>query len=310
MSNDIAIFKGGLPAYLKDAVDPVTSSLAGGTGGGMRRISIKGGVFRELVGGEEVRLSEERAMNIIIINAAPHVSRTYYDKTYTEGVVLSPACWSADGQRPDESAEKKQSLTCLNCPQNIKGSGQENSRACRHQRRLAVIIEGDENENVYQLVLPAKSIFGDGEKNKMPLNAYAKFLQNNGVPIIGVVTEMRFDTSSATPKVTFKPVRPVTSEEYETVQRLMKSDDAIKAITMTVAQTDNVKTHNEEFEQAQPKAKNAIAKPKVAEPEPQAEEFEESEPEVEQPKKVATKKPAPVVQESSLGDLVNEWDDV
>ncbi len=42
MSNDIAIFKGGLPAYLKDAVDPVTSSLAGGTGGGMRRISIKG----------------------------------------------------------------------------------------------------------------------------------------------------------------------------------------------------------------------------------------------------------------------------
>ncbi len=295
--SELALFKGGLPAYLKNAgTDDVTSALAGESLGA-RRISIKGGVFREMIGGKEYRVSEERAMDVVIIKAAPKVSRVFYAGTYTEGETVQPSCWSSDSQRPDDKVkpENKQSSTCLNCPQNIKGSGQGDSRACRYQQRLAVVISGEvEKEEVYQLVLPPTSVFGDGDKGKLPLQAYARHLKNNGVPITGVVTEMRFDTASPTPKLVFKPVRPVSEEEYNIIQQLKDSPEATAAITMTVAQTDGVKE----------KPAPAVAAPKAAAPKVEAEEVAE----VEEPKKAAPKK-APVSSEPKLEDLVGEWDD-
>jgi len=293
--SDLTLFKGGLPAYLKNAGDEATNALAGtGDGGGLgaRRISIKGGVFREFIGGKEYRVSEERSMNVVIIKAAPKVSRIYYAGTYTEGEAVSPTCWSSDSQRPDEKvkAENKQAATCLTCPQNIKGSGQGDSRACRYQQRLAVVLDGEvDKEEVYQLVLPPTSVFGDGEKGKLPLQAYARHLKNHGTPITGVVTEMRFDTASPTPKLVFKPVRPVSEEEFEIIQTLKDSSEATAAITLTVAQTDGVKD----------KPKLGFAKP--------AQKAEEAEV-VEEPKKAAPKKAA-VTAEPKLEDLVGEWDD-
>jgi len=288
--SEMTLFKGGLPAYLQGA-DDATNALAGtGEGGlGSRRISIKGGVFREFIGGKEFRVSEERSMNVVIIKAASKVSRIYYAGSYTEGEAVSPTCWSSDSQRPDEKSKEKQAATCLSCPQNIKGSGQGESRACRYQQRLAVVIDGEVDKGeVYQLVLPPTSVFGDGEKGKLPLQAYARHLKNHGTPITGVVTEMRFDTASPTPKLVFKPVRPVTEDEFLKVQELKDSEEAIKAVTLTVAQTDGVKD----------KPKPALAKP-VAVEETEA---------VEEPKKAAPKKPA-VANEPSLDSLVGEWDD-
>ena len=296
--SELALFKGGLPAYLQTAQDDVTNALAGESLGA-RRISIKGGVFREMIGGKEYRVSEERAMNVVIIKAAPKVSRVFYAGTYNEGETVSPTCWSSDSQRPDEKVkeENKQSATCLNCPQNIKGSGQGDSRACRYQQRLAIVIDGEvDKEEVYQLVLPPTSVFGDGEKGKLPLQAYARHLKNHGTPITGVVTEMRFDTASPTPKLIFKPVRPVTEEEFNTIQRLKDSPEAVSAVTMTVAQTDGVKE----------KAKPSLEAPKAEAKAAPVEKVEAEE--VEEPKKAAPKK-APVSSEPKLEDLVGEWDD-
>lgn len=293
--SDLALFKGGLPSYLQTSGDDATNALAGtGDGGlGARRISIKGGVFREFIGGKEYRVSEDRSMSVVIIKAAPKVSRIYYAGSYTEGEAVSPTCWSSDSQRPDEKVKDKQSATCLTCPQNIKGSGQGDSRACRYQQRLAVVLDGEiDKGEVYQLVLPPTSVFGDGEKGKHPLQAYARHLKSHDTPITGVVTEMRFDTASPTPKLVFKPVRPVTEDEFNRIQELKDSPEAIAAITLTVAQTDGVKD--------KPAVKNALAAPKPAE-KVVAEEIEE-------PKKAPPKK-APVANEPKLEDLVGEWDD-
>ena len=293
--SEMTLFKGGLPAYLKGATDDVTNALAGGESLGARRISIKGNMFREYIGGKEYRVSEERSMNVVIIKAAPKVSRVFYAGSYVEGEAVSPTCWSADSQRPDEKSKEKQSATCLTCPQNIKGSGQGDSRACRYQQRLAVVLDGEiDKEEVYQLVLPPTSVFGDGEKGKLPLQAYARHLKNHGTPITGVVTEMRFDSASPTPRLIFKPIRPVTEEEYETVTRLKDTKEAVAAVTMTVAQTDGVKD--------KPKA---LAKPAVVET---VESIEAEVDAIEPPKKSPPKK-APVASENKLNDLVNEWDD-
>lgn len=317
MSN-LAIFSSGasLPSYLQTAeLDETTKNLAGSTGGGGKRISIRGGVFRLLVNGEELMTNEDRAMNIVIVGASP-IGRQYYESVYdAEAAPKAPTCWSVDGNKPSPDAENPQADTCMSCPQNVKGSGQGESRACRYQQRLAVVLEGDLSGDVYQLPLPSTSIFGEGVNGqKLPMQAYARFMAQNKIPVRAVVTEMRFDTSSATPKLTFRAVRPLTEDEYNTCVAQGNSEDAKRAITMTVAKTDGVKNTGpggdaEPFEQLKviepPKPK--AAKPKPA-PKPEPEAVEEDEPEITEPVKVTKAKEEPIAK-SALSELIDEWDD-
>lgn len=296
--SELTLLNKGLPAHLKAVeLDDTTKALMGGGGGDNKRISIEGGVWRMMVNGKEVAQNEERAMNVVIVAAAPKVSRIFYAGTYKKGVVTPPDCWSADGDFPDAKAKNPQSKKCADCPQNIKGSGQNESRACRFQQRLAVVLENDVDGDVYQLTLPATSIFGAGENNKWPLQTYAKMIASKGIPITSVVTEMRFDTASSTPKLTFKPARFLETDEFNTALDQGKSPDATKAITMTVAQVDGVKDDGEQFETAAPAAKKAAP---VAEPE------EEAAPE---PVKRSSKKEEAPAPKKDVSKILEEWDD-
>lgn len=279
--SEVALFKGGLPSYLKNVQDDTTKALAGNEGGGGKRISIKGSVFRMMSGGKEVAVNEDRAMNIIIIKAAPNVARTYYGGVYVEGEITAPKCWSSNGLKPDADASQPQAATCAMCPQNVKGSGQRDSRACRYSQNLAVLLENDTQGDIFRLTLPATSIFGEGETNKMPLQRYAKHLQAHGVPVSGVVTEMRFDTASPTPKLIFKPVRHVSEKEFAAIGERKDSPEAEAAIKLSLGKVDTQK-----------KPELLAAPAPVAEP--------------EEPKKV-TKKPAENA--ADLASLVNEFDD-
>lgn len=319
MSN-IALFNSGaaLPSYLKSVeLDETTKNLAGNAGGGGKRISIRGSVFRMLVNGEELMINEDRAMNVIVV-ASSVVGRTYYEGAYDEAVAAkAPTCWSADGAKPNEDVKEPQATTCMSCPQNIKGSGQGESRACRYSQRLAVVLEGDMSGDVYQLSLPATSIFGSAEQGqKMPMQAYARFLAQYKIPVGAVITEMRFDTSSATPKLTFSAVRPLSEAEYQVCKDQGNTDEAKRAITMTVSQTDAVQDAEEPFQQPttvieppKPAAKPAAAKPAPApKAEPVVVEPEVLEPEViAEPTKVEKAAEAPEVNEE-ISNLLDEWE--
>lgn len=300
--SDLAIFNQNLPAHLRNAeMDETTKALMGG-GGSSKRISIEGGVWRMMVNGKEVAQNEDRAMNVVIVAAAPKVSRIFYAGTYKKGVVSAPDCWSADGESPDAKAANPQAKSCATCPQNVKGSGQGDTRACRFQQRLAVVLENDIPGDVYQLALPSTSIFGAGENGKWPLQTYAKMIASKGVPITSVVTEMRFDTASSTPKLTFKPVRFLETDDFNSALEQGKSPAAISAITMTVAQTDGVKNvdSSEEFEQAPaPKAKAAPADDAPV-------EREDATPE---PTKRASKKDEAPAAKKDVSKILAEWDD-
>lgn len=295
MSTDMQLFKGAaLPSYLKTReLDDVTKSLI--SGNNSKRISIKGGVFRMISGGKEIAVNEDRAMNVVIVNAAAKTSRTYYEGSYDPDAEKAkpPTCWSPDGDAPDPAVEAPQHSNCADCKQNIKGSGQGDSRACRFQRRLAVVLENDLGGDVFQLALPATTIFGKGENGKLPLNAYAQFLAGFNVPITAVVTEMRFDTSAETPKLTFKAVRPLTEEEFDLCQRQGKTPSAKQAITFTVAQQDGVK-------QLGNKAHEKPAEPKEAE-EPAADE--------PAPTKRAGKDKPKVEEKKDLSKILEDFDD-
>tara|TARA_R110000868_G_scaffold86442_2_gene242420 strand:+ start:2011 stop:2901 length:891 start_codon:yes stop_codon:yes gene_type:complete len=293
MSEMTLFSKGGntLPAHLKNLqLDATTKALMGGSGnGGGKRISIRGNVFRMMVDGKEIAQNEDRAMNIIIAAANANVSRTFYAGTYQEGQAMAPTCWSNDGVTPDIKSEQPQASKCASCAQNIKGSGQGDSRACRFTQRLAVLLENDIRGDIYQLTLPAQSIFGAAENGKMPLQSYAKFLGSHGLPVTAVVTEMRFDTASATPRLTFKAVRPLNEEELAMTQDKGQSAEAKSAIAATAAQLDGA-TKAEFVRPA------AVEAPK-AEPKVEAEAVETAEP-TKRAKKAAPK---------DVADILDDW---
>lgn len=290
--SELALLSQNLPAHLRnlDTLDETTKALMGGGSGGMKRISIEGGVWRMLVNGNEVARNEERSMSVVIVAAAPKVSRTFYMGVYKKGVATAPDCWSADGDKPDATAKSPQSKTCAQCPQNVKGSGAGESRACRFSQRLAVVLENDIGGDVYQLTLPSQSIFGEGEPGKWPLQTYAKMIGSKGVPITSVVTEMRFDTDSSTPKLTFKPSRFLETNEFEVALQQGKTDAALKAITMTVAQVDGVDS------------KPALEKP-IAKAEEKVAEAEEA------PVKRTAKKEEAPAPKKDINKILEEWDE-
>lgn len=243
MANELSMLKGNLPAHLRGGVDETTKALMGGAasnGPSIKRISIKGSVFRMMVEGKEVAKNEDRSMNIVVVGAAQHNSRSFYEGTFTEGQGAKlPDCFSDNGTSPNPKSENPQSATCKDCPQNVDGSHSSGrGRACRFSRRLAVILENDQQGDVFQLTLPAQSIFGKGEDGKMPLEAYVKLLGTNNVSVTSVVTEMRFDTSSATPKLTFKAVRYLEEDEFANAQAKGRTPEAKAAIGQTAAAID------------------------------------------------------------------------
>jgi hypothetical protein len=298
MSN-MTLFKSGsvIPDYLREASDATTKDIAGSSGG--KQISIKGGVWRMVVGGEEVAKNEERSMNIVVISAGKGVSRTFYADKYEEGKDIKPSCWSAEGVVPNEEVQEPQSKTCATCPQNIEGSGEGKSRACRYSKRLAVALENDVGGNIYRLSVPAKSYFGKADGDKMPLQAYGKFLSGHGIPITGVVTEARFDTSEAVPVLKFRAVRPLAREEWELAKAQSMTEDAMQAVEFKM-----VPSKNDNKQAALPAAfKEApIAAKEEAPAKVQAEEV--AEPVKRAPAKA---KAEPAAAPKNVADILSDW---
>ncbi|CAB4240752.1 hypothetical protein UFOVP228_4 [uncultured Caudovirales phage] len=241
MSNIQVFNPGQLPAFAKKAeMSAVAKALMGSNGQSGKRISIKGGVFRLIADGKEVAAVEERYLDVVVVNAAPKVSRTYYEGTYTEGAAVPPTCWSQDGDVPDKSLKAPQAPSCAACPQNAKGSGQGDSRACRFSQRLAVVLANDMEGDVMQLSLAATSIFGKADGENRPLQEHSRWLVAQGIDPTMLITRMKFDTKAPVPKLFFKPMRWLTEDEFAITQEKGVSKEAIAAITMTVSQQDGV----------------------------------------------------------------------
>jgi len=301
--SDLDIFKGNslVSGDLFKSLMDDNKKMAGGSGASGRRISIRGSRFRMVVDGEQVSVSKNSTLNMVIVDAAS-IGRTYYEGAFDAENPSAPVCWSGDTRKPSDDVpeDQRKAATCGECPMNVKGSGQGESRACRFSQRLAVMLEG-ENDQVYQLQLPATSIFGSAEGADMGLQAYNKYLSAHNTPAIAVMTEMRFDDDATAPKLYFRPVRALDEEELKAAIALRDSDEAKKAIEFTVAQTDGA--------QKKPAAKKEEPK---AEKKPAAKKEESEQDEVGEPTKVtkAPKKAEPETKSAdALADVLAEWDD-
>jgi hypothetical protein len=300
MGNDVTLFKNGVPEHLKNRpLNAITKSLLGG-GANTKQISLRGNLFRMMVGGKEIAVSEDRSMKVVVVGLAAKVHRTWYAGAFDPEAKAAPSCWSADGDRPDATIAAPQSDKCATCEKNIAGSGANGKgRACRFGRMAAVVLDNDVEGDAYRLSIPAQSLFGDAENGNMPLNAYGQFLGGFNVNVTDVVTEMRFDTNSATPKLFFKAVRPLTPDELDTCTARGETAE-VKALVKVSFQPAS-----EVAAEAKPSLKQ-LAKPKAqAADEP---EDEDEEAEAPQPQKRASKKET-VAAKPNLSAVLDKWDD-
>ena len=230
-----------VPAFAKGK-SAIANALNATLNSGIKRLSIKGGTFRYIAGGQEIGKITERHIDIVLVNAAPHVSRTLYLKEFEDNAKAeSPDCWSVDGTKPDAKAKNKQHENCVNCPKNQKGSGKGESRACRFNQRLAVVLANDIGGEVLQLQLPATSLFGEGSKEAgATLQGYYKALAARSIDPAALVTRAAFDTDQATPVLGFTAMGWLTQDQYDAAVRQGQSETAIRAITMTVFEADGV----------------------------------------------------------------------
>lgn len=298
MSNEIGMFEGAanVPAHLKGGELSSTAKALGAGGGGLKRISIKGSVFRMMVGNQEVAVNEDRSMKLVIVASAPGWARTFYHASYKEGQKELPVCWSDDGNAPSENAIEPQSSLCASCPQNIKGSGASGGRACRYSARLAVVLEGDMGGDVYGLNIPATSIFGDVDsEHYLSLQEYVKKLAGYGYDVVKVVTEVKFDTNSPVPKLMFKAVRPLDENEWEQVKAQGESPETQPHVGERKFERKDADEDGSVDEAPKPSAKKS-------------EPVEEAEEEAEEPKKVSKKK-APAPASGDMADILDEWGD-
>lgn len=295
MSN-IALLNQDLPDFLQTAgVSELTKKLAGKTG--TKRIVPKNGIFRKMVGSEEMG-KVKGTLDAVIVNASPAVGRIFYAKAWTpESEPSAPDCFSNDGQAPDASASNPQASRCDSCQQNIKGSGMGNSKACRYSRRLALALVEDfgtslEGE-IYQMNLASKSLFGDSNvDNAFTFENYTKYLANNGKSLDYVVTSIGFNEDNDNQSVLFTPARFINKGEYAVTSTLGAKPEVQKLVVMTPFQAEQA-------------GKQALAAPA-----PKAEAKAEAAVDTPEPTKRETKKTAAApADKKDLSSVVKAWSD-
>jgi len=300
MSNEVSIFnnRNAVGVASEKRLTKLGQTLA--TASTSRRIQCNiNGTFKKLVNGEQVGNAVRGSMNLIIINALPKVSRVYYAAKYDPNAEASlPNCWSNLGDMPESTVTDKQYDNCSECPMNIAGSGENGGRACRFQRRVAVLVEGDMSGDVYQFNIPAKSLFGKGSGNVHPFESYVKFLVANGESPDTVVTTVSFDDNAEGMELTFSPLRPVTDEEFALLQQSQAKPETDLYTRITVAQLDGVTKRPEPV----------AAKPAA----PKVQRSEEPEDEVtEEPVKRQSKKkeetPVAPAPKADLAAVISAW---
>jgi len=301
MSN-ITIIDQALPDFLQNAgVSELTKQLAGKSG--TKRIVPKNGIFRKVVGGEEMG-KIKGDLRVVVVTASPKVGRIFYAKQWTpDAEPTSPDCFSNDGQTPDAGAVNKQSERCDTCQQNIKGSGMGNSKACRYSRRIAVVLEEDFGTSlsgeVYQINLASKSLFGDSTSdNRHTFENYTKYLANNGKSLDYVITTLSFNEDNDNQSILFSPARFINKEEYAVTSQVAAKPEVQKLVAMTPYQADT--SGRAPKLEAKSELAYAITSGRKRDEDP-----------IEEPKKRESKKSAePVVSvKKSLDSVVAAWSD-
>jgi hypothetical protein len=233
-----------LPAYMQGHTSDATAALKGNTTEG-NRISIRGRVWRLIQDGQEIAKSSDTVMDLVVIDALPDVSRTYFATEYSENDNAGPDCWSTNGITPDNTVGTPCATACAVCPNNTPGSGnRDQNRACRFSKRIAVALPGDASR-AYLMQIPATSLFGDKVPDDKPksLQQYGRFLAARNADITTLVTRFQFDIDATQPTIRFSAQRYLTAEEFAAACTLMRNPETKAMLPLSYTASASQNTH-------------------------------------------------------------------
>lgn len=297
--NEITIFDAPMEGNYVRRESRYKDRMGGSGGSTMRRIKLSNGRdFTRVINGEVIGSPVEKQLDVIIVGWLDEPSRKFYAGTYdpnAKGVL--PDCWSNHGVKPEANSKNPQSKTCMECPQNVKGSGDGDRKACRYERRIAVLVAGDLSGTVYQMAIPAASLFSANDGNMYGFQGYRKFLAANNEAFDTVVTSIIYDRNSQTTKVFFKAARFLTAQEAELVDQAQDNPDTERYTLLSTATVDAPKAI------AAPAPVAAIAAAPTAAP---ANPFGDDEEEVPV-KRAAKKETITAAPKPELTEVLGEW---
>ena len=331
MSNELDIFSQGTAVTNQSNWDDGITSKVSASSMTSKRITFSKNKFIIKVNGNEVNRSNNTSLDVVVVNASD-ISRMYYNKPYNvnDKDKPHPVCWTSNSQAPDASVPEatdekpgRQADKCATCPQNVKGTGANNTKACRFERRLAVVLASQDDtgnwfydKELYQMKLASMSIFPtDGPQNRRAFNAYSDYLKANNSQLMGVVSRITFDESTQVDKVGFQAVGRLTEAQFTDLKTLQATEESKRAITITVGGSREEHDEGDVFSTKAPAiqapVQQAVTQPApTVVPEPVVTHQAEVIPE---PKVVSTSKPVPQAPvkvdlgDISLDDLVGDW---
>jgi len=291
MSN-LTILK-DLPAHLQNVkLDDFTKAFSA-SGGSTKRITLRGRVFRLVDGGKEIAKNTDAYMDVVVVNGSRTVQKTWYAGEYNPDETSVPDCWSSDGERPDADVADPQSARCKECAQAIKGSAGAGRAACRYSMRLAVVLRNNVGGDIYQLILPQKSLFGQGDVDHMPFLQYAKYVAQSGYNLNMLATRLTFDTDSDFPKLVFSNAEFLDSDAYQEAVEQGESPIAVNAGRLNFTKKAELQLPRMVAPAGSAAAKLAAPSAEIAPPVKRA----------EKPKEAAPKPKA------GLANMMDEWGD-
>jgi hypothetical protein len=207
-NNVIPLDRGGPAGAFAGRKSSLNAAAKADIQGGFAVVGIKGKVWSVKHRGEVdvVRGADNMPMQrleVVIVGAAPNLSKQWYQAGYTDGSDNAPDCFSTNGKTPDPSSPKRQSALCSSCPRNQFGSriteNGKRGKECSDRKLLAIVPAGDILNERYDgpmlLRLPPTSL--------VLLARYTDMLEAKGASLESVVTGLTFGVDAAYPRVEF-----------------------------------------------------------------------------------------------------------
>jgi hypothetical protein len=211
------------------------NDLSEGISGGYGLIKYRGKVWSIQHNGQTQQLMRDDgdgprgSIDVVIVKANPHLSKTWYENGYTEGNDNPPDCASANGVTPDAGVPKKQSNICAQCPRNAWGTAPNGGRgkACGDHRRMAVLPLTDLKNEYFGgpllLRCPAASL--------QDMAAFDAKYRQLGYPYFSLGVKIGFDATESYPKFTFQAIRPLSDAEANIVVAWQQSPEVMRIVS-------------------------------------------------------------------------------
>lgn len=273
MTNDLTLFKGGVPAARSSVFNAVPGGegkLSAGIGIGFASVRFKAARWAIKFQGQTtplVRYSQgangqlfedgpQPYLDCIILDVAEQPAKYYYEGRYTEGDNQAPDCFSSNGIVPDTGAPKKQSPTCVACKWNAWGSKittdgtVSRGKQCSDHKRLVVVPVADIENKMYGgpmlLQVPPTSLKG--------LVPYEQKLAQAGFRFFEVWTRISFDQQSAYPLFVYDAFAPLTDAQAQQVVKALEDPVIDRILNSEIVGVEDVAEIPAQVSQPQPAA--------------------------------------------------------